>query len=110
MRWLAGWGLWRRQDVQPDEQRGHQASGETANMSRDSILNMINTGNEGDITMKSIVDRMPGRVLFRVNGALRESSLGDWHKPANGPALKDYCINSVFRTWPGACFRRLVPA
>jgi hypothetical protein len=35
-------------------------------------------------------------VLFTVDGVVAESSLEDWHNPADGPGLKDYCMTKVF--------------
>ncbi len=88
---------------------GTKSSGETANMSRDSILSIINTGDDGGNTTQKIVDRLPSRVMFTVDGKVTESSLEDWHNPARGPGLKDICDQTVFPDMAWSVVQKAAP-
>ncbi|MCB8942755.1 MAG: DUF4157 domain-containing protein [Ardenticatenaceae bacterium] len=94
---------------------GVKHSGETANMSRDSILNVTEHGDDQGITAKSIVDRLPADVQVDVkdeNGMVTgtaKTSIEKWHNPNNGPSLKQYCFDSVFPGMSWSLVQKFAP-
>lgn len=74
--------------------KGVKHSGETANMSRDAILNIINKGDDKGITTQAILERLPAYV--KPEGVSSAISIEAWHNPSQEGSLKDYCFNGVF--------------
>lgn len=91
-------------------------SGETSQMSRDAIVNILNTGNDGGNTQKAIIDRFPrkvradvyddeGKVL--VQGA--PMSIEAWHNEKNRGGLKGEAFKWIFPSMSWGLTQKLVP-
>ncbi|MEP0792488.1 MULTISPECIES: eCIS core domain-containing protein [Cyanophyceae] len=77
-----------------DSAIGVKHSGETANMSRDAIRNIIKLGNDGGITTQNILTRLPNSV--QPDGASAPVDIATWHHPTRQDQLKAYCEKTVF--------------
>ncbi|HWG74248.1 MAG TPA: hypothetical protein VG184_09360 [Acidimicrobiales bacterium] len=89
---------------------GVKESGITANMSRDSIMSIINTGDDGGKTTASILDRLPSRVQFKnTNGAVIDEPIETWHNSNKRGYLKDQCMTTVFPDMSGSFMQKIVP-
>ncbi|OLP17677.1 hypothetical protein BST81_15265 [Leptolyngbya sp. 'hensonii'] len=86
---------------------GVKHSGETANMSRDSVLNMIATGTEAGIPTTKIINRLPAYV--KVKGFSDVTKLEDWHNPKGGPSLKTYCFSKIFPSMSWDVKQKMAP-
>lgn len=92
-----------------ESSRGVQHSGATANMSRDSIISIIDTGADGGVTVKSILDRLPSRVQITVNDQTVEEDIADWHNSDQPGRLKDQAMKEIFPSMSGSAMQKLIP-
>lgn len=90
---------------------GVKESGITANRSRDAILSIINTGDDGGKTTASIMDRLPSFVRYTVPGTatVRTESLERWHNSNAKGALKDQCMTDIFPDMSWSLMQKFVP-
>jgi hypothetical protein len=93
---------------------GVRESGITANMSRDSILSVINSGDEGAATTKAILDRLPSYVRYDYTdgeGAEWEITepIARWHNSGEPGALKDTCMSKIFPDMSWSMMQKMVP-
>jgi hypothetical protein len=95
--------------------KGVEHSAQTANMSRDSILSVINTGNDGGKSTASILGRLPARVQYKVTSDDGEmistvtQDIAEWHNSSDRGALKDKCMTEVFPGMSGKFMQKFVP-
>ncbi len=95
--------------------KGVEHSAMTANMSRDSITSVINTGAEGAKTTSAIVGRLPARVQYKVSSDDGEvittvtQDIAAWHNSTERGALKDTCMTDVFPKMSGKFMQKFVP-
>ncbi|HTT91965.1 MAG TPA: hypothetical protein VMF65_20590 [Acidimicrobiales bacterium] len=93
---------------------GVKESGTTANMSRDSIMNIINTGKDGGFTTKSIMDRLPSFVQYNLTDGQGTTwkiteDLDSWHNSNDPGALKDKCMTEIFPKMSWSMMQKFVP-
>ncbi|MBX3001191.1 MAG: DUF4157 domain-containing protein [Caldilineaceae bacterium] len=94
---------------------GVKDSARTANMSRDSILNTIRTGNDGGYTTQSILSRLPNTVRVDIKNdqgkvvGTSDTEIGKWHNPDQGPSLRSYCFKEVFPAMGWSLMQKLGP-
>jgi hypothetical protein len=93
---------------------GVRESGITANMSRDSIMNIINTGKDGGYTTKAIMDRLPSFVQYDLtDGEGTEwtitEDIDSWHNSGDPGALKDKCMTEIFPKMSWSMMQKFVP-
>ena len=72
---------------------GVQHSGETAHMSRDAILSIIQGQNPAQSTA-DILQRLPSKV--KPDGAAAYVDIQVWHDPKAKDQLRNYCEEKVF--------------
>jgi hypothetical protein len=72
---------------------GVKHSGETAHMSRDAVLSIIN-GQAPAKSTSDILTRLPSKV--QPDGAAAPVDLALWHDPAAKDLLHDYCETKIF--------------
>jgi len=95
--------------------KGVAHSGATANMSRDSIISIVNSGADGGTSTQSILDRLPSRVTFDIkdaNGATistEDESIEAWHSSSKKGYLHDLCDTKIFPGMSGSAMQKLVP-
>ncbi len=90
--------------------KGVRESGETSNMSRDTILSIINKGNDGGITTASILDRLPSRVQIDLpNGKTVRTPIETWHNSDKPGYLKDQCMKEIFPDMSWEAMQKFVP-
>lgn len=95
-----------------ESSKGVKESGLTANMSRDSIMSIINTGDDGGKTAASILDRLPSRVEFKKpSGQVVNHSIETWHNSSKRGYLKDQCMmdGGIFDDMSGSLMQKFVP-
>ncbi len=91
------------------------ASGETANMSRDAIVSIIDTGGDGGKTTASILDRLPAEVVFEVKGddgkviSTEREPISTWHNSSKPGYLKDHCMKKIFPKMSWELLNKFVP-
>lgn len=89
---------------------GVKESGITANMSRDSILSIINTGDDGGKTAASILARLPSWVEFKLpTGRVVEEPIETWHNSTKRGYLKDQCMTEIFPDMSWSLMQKFVP-
>lgn len=89
---------------------GVEHSAETAHMSRDAILNTINTGADGGESVAKIMGRLPSHVKVDVEGVGPvETSIEAWHDPKNVASLKDFCDKQVFPGMSWSLVQKFAP-
>ena len=87
----------------------------TANMSRDSILSVINQGNDGGKSTSAILGRLPAQVQYKVTSEDGETittvtqDIAAWHNSSDRGALKDKCMTEVFPGMSGKFMQKFVP-
>lgn len=92
-------------------------SGTTSQMSRDSILNIINTGNDGGNTVKSIVDRFPRKVradIYDSKGKVTSSKVGPmpieaWHSDKGRGGLQGEANKWIFKSMDWSLLQKAGP-
>ncbi|MCC7365393.1 MAG: hypothetical protein IT303_13585 [Dehalococcoidia bacterium] len=86
---------------------GVEHSAQTANMSRDAILNTINGGE----TVAKIMGRLPNHVRVKVEpgGKTADTSIEDWHNPDKGPSLQNFCNTQVFPGMSWSLVQKFAP-
>jgi hypothetical protein len=94
--------------------KGVKYSAETANLSRDSIISIIDTGTDNGVTAQTIMGRLPDQVQYDIieggeNVGSRTDSIEEWHNPANRGALKDRCLEDVFPKMAWSAMQKFVP-
>jgi hypothetical protein len=95
--------------------KGVEHSGITANKSRDSILSVINTGNDGGNSTAAIVGRLPARVQYKVTSDDGEmittvtQDIAAWHNSTDRGALRDKCMTEVFPGMSAKFMQKFVP-
>ena len=95
--------------------KGVEHSAMTANMSRDSITSIINTGNDGGKTTSAIVGRLPAQVQYQVKSEDGETltrvtqDIAAWHNSTDRGALRDKCMTDVFPAMSGSFMQKFVP-
>jgi hypothetical protein len=93
-----------------ESSKGVEESGKTANMSRDSILSIINSGNDGGNSTKNIIDRLPAYVEYDIpGGATKTDSIEEWHNPTKVDALKQKCMTEIFPGMSGSVVQKFAP-
>ncbi|HEY3078634.1 MAG TPA: hypothetical protein VGM69_01885 [Chloroflexota bacterium] len=97
-----------------DSARGVKHSGETANMSRDAILSLINTDDDGGRTAASILARLPQRVKGNVKAGGEtvyavDDDLEVWHNSNKAGSLKNLCFANVFPAMSWSLMQKMVP-
>ena len=92
-------------------------SGETSQMSRDAIVNIINTGADGGNSEQAIVDRFPRKVRADVyddkgkvvtQGAPMDIEL--WHNEKNRGGLKGEAFKWIFPAMSWSIKQKMAPA
>lgn len=94
--------------------KGVKFSGETSNMSRDAIINIIDTGADSGISTASILARLPDQVEYDIVNdgekvGKRQDTIEAWHNPENRGALKDMCMEDVFPKMAWSAMQKFVP-
>ncbi len=95
--------------------KGVEHSAVTANMSRDSILSVINQGNDGGKSTSAILGRLPAQVQYKVTSEDGETittvtqDIAAWHNSSDRGALKDKCMTEVFPGMSGKFMQKFVP-
>jgi Domain of unknown function (DUF4157) len=91
-------------------------SGETAQMSRDAIVNIMNNGGDGGNTVKAIVDRFPTEVRADVYNSKGEvtapgqtMSIEDWHNSSKAGNLKTTAFEKLFPTMNWSIKQKMAP-
>ena len=91
-------------------------SGETAQMSRDTIVNIMNNGGDGGNTVKAIVDRFPTEVRADVYNSKGEvtapgqtMSIEDWHNSSKAGNLKTTAFEKLFPTMNWSIKQKMAP-
>ncbi|MCA9934152.1 MAG: DUF4157 domain-containing protein [Ardenticatenaceae bacterium] len=94
---------------------GVKHSAETANMSRDAILNIANSGGDQGKTTASIVNRLPAAVSVqvkddkgKVTGTVK-TDIAKWHNPDDGPSLKKLCFDEIFPSMSWSIVQKFAP-
>jgi hypothetical protein len=94
---------------------GVRHSGETANMSRDAIMNISESGGDKGKTTASIVGRLPKKASVQVkDGKGKVTGTADvefekWHNPQQNPSLKQYCFSTVFPGMSWSIVQKFAP-
>jgi len=95
--------------------KGVEHAGVTANMSRDSIISIINSGTDGGKSAASILGRLPSQVRFDVKGAdgavvsTENTDIATWHNSAQKGYLHDFCDTTVFPGMSWSLMQKMVP-
>jgi hypothetical protein len=94
--------------------KGVKHSGETSNLSRDAIMNLINTGDDGGKSAASIVARLPDKVRYQVKAEgstvkTVEDDLETWHNSTKKGALQDRCNTEVFPGMSWSLMQKFIP-
>jgi hypothetical protein len=95
--------------------KGVEHAGVTANMSRDSITSIINSGTDGGKSAASILSRLPSQVRFDVKGAdgavvsTENTDIATWHNSAQKGYLHDFCDTTVFPGMSWSLMQKMVP-
>jgi hypothetical protein len=77
--------------------KGAAHSGVTANNSRDSIYNILNTGTDQGLTAASILDRLPSHVSVpNGSGGTVVMDIATWHNTTAAGSLRAQCEAEVF--------------
>ncbi|MDA8284104.1 MAG: hypothetical protein M0Z42_12620 [Actinomycetota bacterium] len=85
-------------------------SGETARMSRNAIVNIINSGKDEGVTVKGIMGRLPNRVTYDLpDGSKHTDPIEVWHNTNQEGALKDLCFKEIFKSMNWKIAQKLVP-
>lgn len=84
-------------------------SAETANMSRDSILSIINSGADGGTSTASILARLPSHVELDVAGNPVTEDIATWHNSSQPGRLHDLCDSVVFPQMSWSLMQKAVP-
>ena len=91
-------------------------SGTTSQMSRDSIVNIINTGADGGISVQSIVDRFPRQVradVYNSKGKVIQTGVAmpfeAWHDPAEVNSLKAEANRRIFGSMDWGIAQKFAP-
>jgi hypothetical protein len=91
-------------------------SGETSQMSRDAILNIINTGAPGPNTEQAIIDRFPRKVradVYNDKGKVVTPGvtmgIEAWHNSNNRGGLKGEAFAWIFPSMAWGITQKLVP-
>jgi hypothetical protein len=97
-----------------ESSEGVRESGITSNMSRDSILSVINSGDEGPATTKAILDRLPSYVQYSFSDGegtrwKRTQSIETWHNSNKRGALKDTCMTDIFPEMSWSLMQKMIP-
>jgi hypothetical protein len=80
-----------------ESSKGAEHSGITANRSRDSIYNVLNTGQDQGLTAASIVDRLPSHVSVPLaGGGTSVMDISTWHNTKAAGSLRARCEAEVF--------------
>ena len=95
--------------------KGVEHAGVTANMSRDSIISIINAGHDGGLSAMSILNRLPSQVRFDVKGAdgtvisTENTDITTWHNSTKKGYLHDFCDTTVFPGMSWSLMQKMVP-
>jgi hypothetical protein len=92
-------------------------SGTTSQMSRDAILNVINQGNDGGISVQSIVDRFPRKVradVYDSDGKIKTVGAGPmpievWHNDKNRGGLQGEANKWIFKSMDWSLLQKAGP-
>ena len=91
-------------------------SGETSQMSRDAIINIMNTGADGGKTVSTIVDRFPRQVqadVYNSKGEVKQAGvkmpIEDWHNSNYVGSLKSNAFKKLFPMMNWSIKQKLAP-
>jgi hypothetical protein len=92
-------------------------SGTTSQMSRDAILNILNVGNDGGISVQSIVDRFPTQVradVYDSKGKVKQAGVGPmpieaWHNDKNRGGLQGEANKWIFKSMDWSLLQKAGP-
>jgi hypothetical protein len=91
-------------------------SGETAQKSRDAIVNIMNTGGDGGNTVQAIVDRFPREVradVYNSKGEVKQAGvkmpIEDWHNSSYAGSLKTNAFQKLFPTMNWSIKQKMAP-
>ncbi|HXW80886.1 MAG TPA: hypothetical protein VEJ84_15395, partial [Acidimicrobiales bacterium] len=91
-------------------------SGETSQMSRDAIVNIMNTGGDGGNTVQAIVDRFPREVqadVYNSKGEVKKPGvkmpIEDWHNSKYAGSLKSNAFAKLFPMMNWSITQKMAP-
>ena len=91
-------------------------SGETAQKSRDAIVNIMNTGADGGNSVQTIVDRFPREVradVYNSKGEVKQAGvkmpIEDWHNSNYAGSLKTNAFQKLFPLMNWSIKQKMAP-